>query len=268
MGRQQLGWTWILGAIAWIGLSAPVAGDDAKQAREDLDKYLAKTPGTDRGQVAALTDEPAIKKEFPKFEYFVLRFRQFPVAIAPPEPFQSNNVLAVNAKGEVEALSDKAALEKFFKANAAPVKQQPSNLMRSWLRLSQELHQDGFYQFEIDKEFRGAAANTGAGSITGTNTVKPTGGTKGQITATIDFDEKGKITKITEEAKLLPGPRPRCQSTRLLDPDPLVRYMAEQNLLIMGRACKEYLSEQRAKAGPELRQAIDRIWQRIVEEDR
>jgi hypothetical protein len=44
--------------------------------------------------------------------------------------------------------------------------------------------------------------------------------------------------------------------------------MAEQDLLCMGRAAKSYLDEQRAKAGPELQKAIDRIWQRIVDDDR
>jgi hypothetical protein len=31
----------------------------------------------------------------------------------------------------------------------------------------------------------------------------------------------------------------------------------------MGLAAREYLDEQRAQAGPELRRAIDRLWQRI-----
>jgi len=36
----------------------------------------------------------------------------------------------------------------------------------------------------------------------------------------------------------------------------------------MGRSAKTYLDEQRAKAGPKLKKAIDRIWQRIVDEGR
>ena len=35
-----------------------------------------------------------------------------------------------------------------------------------------------------------------------------------------------------------------------------------------GRAAKEYLDEQRLQAGPDLKQAIDRIWERIEAEDR
>src|SRR5205085_1021891 len=69
-------------------------------------------------------------------------------------------------------------------------------------------------------------------------------------------------------AERRPGPRPICQATKLLDPDPVVRRMAEQDLLIMGRAVKPYLDEQRARAEPGLRKAIDRLWQRILDEDR
>jgi hypothetical protein len=58
--------------------------------------------------------------------------------------------------------------------------------------------------------------------------------------------------------------RPICQATKLLDPDPIVRKMAEQDLLIMGAAARDYLLEQRAKAGPELQAAIDRIWERML----
>jgi hypothetical protein len=44
--------------------------------------------------------------------------------------------------------------------------------------------------------------------------------------------------------------------------------MAEQAILVMGRAAGEYVDEQRARATPELRQAIDRLWRRILAEDR
>jgi hypothetical protein len=71
------------------------------------------------------------------------------------------------------------------------------------------------------------------------------------------------LTKATAKAEIKPGPRPVCHATKLLDADPVVRAIVEQDLLIMGRAAKPYLDEQRAKAGPELQEAIDRIWQRI-----
>ena len=49
---------------------------------------------------------------------------------------------------------------------------------------------------------------------------------------------------------------------------PSIGAIVEDDLLIMGRAARPYLDEQRAKAPPALRRAIDRIWQRIVDEGR
>ena len=73
--------------------------------------------------------------------------------------------------------------------------------------------------------------------------------------------------QVNEEAKIRPGPRPICQATKLLDADQIVRRMAEQDLLYMGRAAHEYLMQQRAQAAPDLQQAIDRLWQRILAQD-
>ena len=42
--------------------------------------------------------------------------------------------------------------------------------------------------------------------------------------------------------------------------------MAEQDILVMGKSAKAYLDEQRAKAEPELKAAIDRVWRRILDE--
>jgi hypothetical protein len=71
---------------------------------------------------------------------------------------------------------------------------------------------------------------------------------------------------VEETNTVKAGVRPICQATKLLDPDPLVRRMAEKDILVMGRAAKEYLDEQRAKAPAELRQTIDRIRKRIADE--
>jgi hypothetical protein len=78
----------------------------------------------------------------------------------------------------------------------------------------------------------------------------------------------GGLTELDEIRQIKTGIRPICQATKLLDPDPLVRRMAEQDLRVIGRKAKGYLDAQRAKARPELQKAIDRIWQRIVAEDR
>ena len=78
----------------------------------------------------------------------------------------------------------------------------------------------------------------------------------------------GSFVNVLEKSALRPGIRPICQATKLLDRDPIVRRMAEQDLLVMGRAAKPYLDQIRVTAQPKLQQAIDRIWQRILNEGR
>jgi hypothetical protein len=95
-----------------------------------------------------------------------------------------------------------------------------------------------------------------------------TAGGTGNIHVSILFDEEGDLLRIAEIRRVQIGVRPICQATKLLDADPLVRKMAEQDILVMGSSAKAYLDEQRAKAKPELQAAIDRIWKRIVDEGR
>ena len=95
-------------------------------------------------------------------------------------------------------------------------------------------------------------------------------GGNGWVEVAMTFDEQGKMEadSLRAAADLHPGPRPKCHATKPLDPDPIVRKIVEQDLLIMGRYAKPYLDEQRAKASPELQRAIDRIWQRIERDER
>jgi hypothetical protein len=124
--------------------------------------------------------------------------------------------------------------------------------------------QDGFYTFG-DAYVRVTTFADGSLQVSGR--VRVTAGGKGHIRATLDFDSNGCLKEVSEVRRVCPGVRPICQATKLLDPDPLVRRMAEQDILVMGTAAKGYLDEQRAKARPELQKAIDRIWKRIVDEE-
>jgi hypothetical protein len=88
------------------------------------------------------------------------------------------------------------------------------------------------------------------------------------LKAVVRFDRADKFSAVTEENKVLPGVRPRCQATLLLHADPLVRAIAEQDLLVLGKSANTYLMEQRANATSELRREIDRIWRQIEAEGR
>jgi hypothetical protein len=98
--------------------------------------------------------------------------------------------------------------------------------------------------------------------------VDPAGGNSGEITSTLSLDPAGKFTSATDRSTLKAGMRPICQSTKLLDPDPLVRRMAEQDLLVMGRGCLWYLEMMREAASPQLQAAIDAIRERILKDER
>ena len=104
--------------------------------------------------------------------------------------------------------------------------------------------------------------------IGATTNVVPEMGNKGSLTAELWFDGKGAFVKAVEQIAIVRGIRPRCQAKRLLDPDPVIRAICEQDILVMGQAAKAYLMEVRASASPELQQAIDRLWQQILDEKR
>jgi hypothetical protein len=250
-------------------VSQPAGAGDKKdgvaKAEAALKEYLEKAKAT--GGAILRLQTPALAKDFPDDTFFALRFRLFPVARKLPEGMKASNIFVVSKEGKVKHLRDARELEKFFQKHLPTVKkqEQAQDALGGWLLLAQEFHQDGLFKFEVlTKDF--AIQEKGKG-YEATGRALVTGGGNGEIQTTMTFAD-GKLTKLTETGKIRPGPRPICQATKLLDADAIVRKMAEQDLLCMGRAAKGYLDEQRAKASPDLQKAIDRIWQRIVDEDR
>ncbi len=253
-----------LALLALIGVAL------AQETPEALTRKLAEFQGADRGQVTPVTGE-VLARAFPGHRFYVLRFRQYPVAVAPPESLQANNLFVVKPDASVEHLADAKALERFFRAALTPVQTvtKAKEAAKAWLRLAEELHQDGFLQFSVPEDsLRVTRTARGGRRVTGKAVVSQQGGNLGEIAAALTFDRAGKLAQASETATIKRGIRPICQATKLLDPDPIVRRMAEQDILVMGRAAGPYLDEQRAAASPELRDAIDRIWQRILAEGR
>ena len=257
-------------ALAAETTSADTASVGDARGRELLQQRLATLKGAERGQVMPVV-ENVLARIFPGDRFYALRFRQYPVALAPPDPLTSNNLFVVRPNGSVEHLPDVGALELFFRAALRPVTAdaQAQDAARAWLRLAQEFRQDGFLQFAIpDDSLRVTARANGGREATGKALVTPQGGNQGEIAATLTFDGGGSLLTVSESANIKRGIRPICQATKLLDPDPVVRGMAEQAILVMGKGAKAYLDEQRARARPALQEAIDRIWRQILSEDR
>lgn len=268
----------ILSSLAVFGAGMVQAGQttpmnaapDETQSRELLSQKLTSFKGAERGHVILLADE-AIGRTFPGHRFYALRFRQYPVAVLPPEPLKTNNLFVVRPDRSVEHLPDGGTLEAFFRAALLPVtaEAQAKEAAKAWLRLTQEFRQDGFLQFSIpDESLKVTSAASGGHEVTGQAVVIPHGGNQGEIVASLAFDGRGNLVTVSESATIKRGIRPICQATKLLDSDPVVRGMAEEAILVMGTAAKEYLDEQRARASPELREAIDRMWYRILAEDR
>jgi hypothetical protein len=238
-----------------------------KHVEEQLTKLKANNPHVE------WLDEKALTAAFPGWHFFAVRFRQWPVAVAPPQGLKSGNVFVVSKFAEPISLSDAEGLENFFKKDLPLLKNTAASedAVKAWLTLSRELVQDGYYQFYpvaiVESRAKGGGSRPiWVWKITAATGVKAGG--SGRIRATQEFDENGKLKGIDSKADVRPGPRPRCHATLLLHLDPLVRQIVEDDLLIMGRAAREYLWEQRARADPELQRAIDRLWQRILQENR
>ena len=157
-------------------------------------------------------------------------------------------------------------MKTFFSEKLCPVPSEDAanDAGQTWLRFSDELKQDLFFEYSPPAVDYMSTAD--GATVTGQAVV--TDGGQGQIDMTMNFDLTGTFVDVQESSTVRPGVRPICQATKLLDRDPIVRRMAEQDILVMGRMAKPYLDLIRAKSRPKLKQAIDRVWQRIVDEGR
>ena len=263
-----------LAAISLLLFSAvlliPVAMVSGQAIPDPLAKKLAQYKGAERGQIVTVENE-SLKRDFSGYSFYMLRFRRYPVARVPPEPLGLNNLFVVRPDGSVERIADTTMLTPFFRTALAPVKTAAKArvAIKAWLQLAEEFHQDGFFRFSISEDsLRTVALKDGGLEASGKALVNPQGGNMGEIGASLTFDAAGVLKDVSESVQLHSGIRPKCQATKLLDPDPIVRSMAEDSILVMGSAAKPYLDERRAQASPELQRAIDKIWQRIVTEGR
>ncbi|HEY9793539.1 MAG TPA: hypothetical protein V6D22_24275 [Candidatus Obscuribacterales bacterium] len=243
-----------------------------KNPRQLVSDYLKTMPTPQGGPASSrgafnYVSAPYVANVFPELLIYVLRFPKWPLSANLPSGLESSNVLAVDNFGTVLLVNNPDRLSDFFSGYVHDIKSGAAaqDVMRAWLFLSEELVQDGMFHFSEPV----VSASTEKGlSATGTADVQPESGNQGQLSATMQFAENGGISSLKPSNSVRAGIRPICQSTKLLDSDPIVRKMAEQDLLFMGKNCKSYLDEQRAKAQPEQQAAIDRIWRRILEENR
>ena len=254
-------WTFLMALVGVLGPAwqASARADNPKALVQEFLEDIGATGFT----ITAITAD-FIDDSFPDTGFFEVRFRQYPVAVEPPKGLSYSNLFVVQ-NGQVFPLVSPDDLEEFFLDDLPAVQDDDgaADAGLAWLRLSEAFSQDGFYTF-ADPQVKVAPTDDGGLFVAGSVTV--TAGGKGSISVKLLFDADGVLYSVSEKRDVHPGVRPICQATKLLDADPLVRRMAEQDILVMGRSAKGYLDEQRAKAKPELKEAIDRIWKRIVDE--
>lgn len=238
--------------------------------RKAIADYMSrvKTEGRPMMQMAHLSflRSTDMEKTFPGKLFYLVRFPQWPISYDVPPPLANNNVFVFSKTQEMQLITTSQQLEKFFAAQLHGIKDARGarGSMKTWLCISEELANDGMFKFNISDSSILVKASSSGLIVSGKAVVDPVGGNSGDITATIAFNCSGNVQDIKEIVSLQEGIRPICQSTKLLDADPLVRRMAQQDLLVMGNAALWYLENQRKTASPKLQEAIDEISERIL----
>lgn len=239
--------------------------------QEKLNTWLTKNGNP--SAFPELLTENALLDVAPNCAFYSLHFAEWPVMRMGPPPFKSRNIIAVPRTGDVKLFTDPRKLADLFGTQVGSItKQEMPMVTAAWLRLSAEFSQDGYFAFRYPMDQIRVHSGTVGFVAVGKATVDPKGGDKGEIVATLNFipnrNRELDLKGITEKRTVQAGVRPICQALLLLDPNPIVRRMAERDLLVMGPIIKPYLDERRNEASPELQEAIDRIWQRILRGER
>jgi hypothetical protein len=249
--------------VALVGVLGPAWQSSARgqDPKALVSEYLDDI-GAHGFTITAVTAE-YIVDTFPDTDFFAVIFRQYPMPVLPPKGLSASNVFLVR-DGAVFPLVGPTDLRDFFLGNLGRVggKVGAKDAGLAWLRLTEVFSQDGFFTFSNPQ----VKARTRNQEIQVTGSLTVAAGGRGSIHVAMEFDADGALEIVFETRAVRPGVRPICQATKLLDADPLVRRMAEQDILVMGESAKAYLDEQRTMAKPELKAAIDRIWKRIVDE--
>jgi hypothetical protein len=177
---------------------------NAQEAKETVTKHLDRIGGLKQQPAIEWIGDRAVQEVFPSTTFFAVRYRQWPVAIAPPQGLASSSVLAVGKGDKITVLKSADDLANFYVAEVQAgtdkaTEKNADKYSRAWLTLSQELVQDGFYKFEILKPDITRANNV----LTVTGRSMVTQGGNGDIQVTIAFQPDGAIN-ASQKHKIQP----------------------------------------------------------------
>jgi hypothetical protein len=173
------------------------------------ERYLAKQYldglGATYYTLTAIEDS-YVTATFPSIHFFELVFRQYPVAVEPPEGLNASDLVVV-VGDKVIALTGPEELQSFFLA-ALPLiadSDAAAQAGQSWLRLTAAFTQDGFYTFA---EPVVGVVPSSEGGMTVLGEIAVTAGGEGAILLALEIDADGEVTDIVEVRDVQVGARP------------------------------------------------------------
>src|SRR5262249_12746829 len=129
----------LAGALTW---STAARADDCDAVEQFLETQEAY------GYVIDPITDDYVGRTFPGLTFCGVIFRQWPVAVYPPEGLNYSNVAVVRG-GQVSFITSETDLRQFFADNlgAAPDADSAKDAGRTWLRFASEIEQDLFFTF-------------------------------------------------------------------------------------------------------------------------
>lgn len=169
-----------------------------------VDAYLQEMGAS--GYTITPVHGPYLAKTFPDYKFFGVYFHQWPVRVPPPPELAQSNVFYVDrVTRQIGYLTSPDDLQQFFEdywsrfVIGTTGSHFVADITKSWLSLSEQFSQDGFYQFS--KPAVEVVGMTGYGSVTVIS-----GGT-GYVEVVITFSPTGGLS-IDEQRNVVPGQRP------------------------------------------------------------
>jgi len=269
-----------MGSFSALVLAAALASQDAPMdtdvdaSTQKIVEWMKRSTGSSQNPTPVPVMTDGFKVLMPDVSVQAVHYREFPVQMVPPKPMAVRSLFLVDKAGKVALFTKRDEWAKAFMARApqSGSKDDLRALALGYARASAEFSQDGFFKFIVKPENVSVTGSGSSAKVTAKMPVEEKGGDTGSLVSTLTFtlsaSGKAKLTGIAEKDTIKPGVRPICQCTLLLDSNPIVRKMAERDLLVMGKSAWPYIEEQMKLASPELRREIERVWKRIENGDR
>ncbi len=191
------------------------AAEVVEQIGQDVQKNLVEATLAklqSKGAVVRRLPDDSLAQLFPSFLIYSVRYPQHPTPVRPRAPLKVHNIFTVDKDGQLDHLTDFEGRVAFFR-NHLPVRimkvELEKQVARAWLALAQEFAQDGFLTFTVPENEIKAGRTVGGRKVVARAVIKPEGGNKGFIQATVTFGLTGFFDDVMEDKTITRGKRPR-----------------------------------------------------------